>query len=439
MRTLAKYAFSEEAGSASESMSLFERATKAVENWLESKGASLPLNDKGSFRSRTKNNSEGAYERSVTESSGAVLWEMRLEEFTDKEQLFATTVSIYRDATRVEVFVVLASESTGSAVSPLIVHPKCPKVVRALVEASLGWKLHGKPIPKTLARIEGEEQGRILAEQLLDESRVHPVVVVSDLDGEELLVGLGEKLAFDLFGLADVCAIDDEASWALSEKLGKINSCYLGAVRLYWPVSGTASKLYSSVWTAAKLLPESEEHDQQAMDRLANSLRQRVMGASSEAIVEPRAISRFRSRWREAQLKEIAKANDNSAKAKDLESRIGALESELKQAKNTISRLYAQIEEMRSASGIEDESSPQRGGANNAPKDGEVRFYKKTHSKSNYDVLVHIADCGHSAWQNAGKADKAKKGIIRLEGSDQWRQVQHCGSCDGGGVWRVKW
>lgn len=439
MRTLAKYAFSEEAGSVSESMSLFERAIKAVEGWLESKGASLPLIDTGSFRSRTKKNSEGSYQRSVTESSSAVLWELRLEEFTDKEQLFATTVSIFRDTARVDVFVVLASESTGSAVSPLIVHPKCPKVVRALVEASSGWKLHGKPIPKTLTRMAGEDQGRALAGQLLDESRVHPVVVVSDLDGEELLVGLGEKLAFDLFGLADVCSIDDEASWALSEKLGKINSCYLGAVRLYWPVSGAANKLYSSVWTAAKLLPESEEQDQQAMDRLANSLRQRVMGASSEAIVEPNAISRFRSRWREAQLEEIAKANDNSAKAKDLESRIGALESELTQARATISRLYAQIEEMRSASVLEDESSQQRGGVNNAPKNGEIRFYKKTHSKSNYDVLVHIADCGHSTWQNAGKADKAKKGIIRLEGSDQWRQVQHCGSCDGGGVWRVKW
>src|SRR5690606_36121146 len=115
------------------------------------------------------------------------------------------------------------------------------------------------------------------------------------------------------------------------------------------------------------------------------------------------------------------------------------LETKLADAKATISRLYGQLQEATHREATESPAKSPEAGAPDKPKPGEVRFYKKTHSKSNYDVLVPIPDCGHTSWQNAAKADKAKKGIIRLQGSDDWSQVQHCGSCTGGGVWRVKW
>jgi len=50
-----------------------------------------------------------------------------------------------------------------------------------------------------------------------------------------------------------------------------------------------------------------------------------------------------------------------------------------------------------------------------------------------------VGDCGHNSWQGANKADKAKKGIAKLEGTEAWRLVQHCGKCTGGGFWRVEW
>jgi hypothetical protein len=73
------------------------------------------------------------------------------------------------------------------------------------------------------------------------------------------------------------------------------------------------------------------------------------------------------------------------------------------------------------------------------PQENEVRFYKKKHSKENYDVMVRVADCKDNRWQNAAKAEKAKKGVERLEGRNDWKVIQHCGRCTGGGVWRVKW
>lgn len=75
-----------------------------------------------------------------------------------------------------------------------------------------------------------------------------------------------------------------------------------------------------------------------------------------------------------------------------------------------------------------------------APDRGEVRFYKKKYAAPTHDVMVRVGDCGHNSWQGAAKADKAKKGIARLEGNrDDWKTVQHCGRCTGGGMWRVQW
>ncbi|XHH29418.1 DUF4209 domain-containing protein [Xanthomonas euroxanthea] len=50
-----------------------------------------------------------------------------------------------------------------------------------------------------------------LADNIQNASRVHPIVVISDLDGEEVLPGLGEKLAYDLAGLAQVYSIELKA------------------------------------------------------------------------------------------------------------------------------------------------------------------------------------------------------------------------------------
>jgi hypothetical protein len=74
------------------------------------------------------------------------------------------------------------------------------------------------------------------------------------------------------------------------------------------------------------------------------------------------------------------------------------------------------------------------------PIAGETRFYKKVHSRETHDVLVRVTDCGHNRWQSAHKADKAKKGIAKLEnGRSDWKNVQHCASCTGGGMWKVRW
>lgn len=439
MRTLAKYSFSAEALSAEDVSSLGQQVTGLIEAWLKRKGATLPLGNGGPFRSKTRANDEGNFVLQKYELNGDQLTDLRLEEFTNSEHIFETTVTTLAGSDRFDVFVELASESTGSTLAPLVVHAKCPQIVRDLIQSSDRWTFQGQQVPRGITRTAGEVDGLALADYIKSDSRVHPIIVVSELDSEELLPDLSEKLSYDLQGLAHVHFIDDDASWALSSKLGKINSCYLGAVRLYWPIAPGSEKLYSSVWTASKLLPADESQDQQALEKLATQLRQRILGTSSEALSEPSAISRFRSNRDKKRNDELAEKGVSSAQLDELLASKRDLETKLADAKATISRLYGQLQEATHREATESPAERPKAGAPDKPKPGEVRFYKKTYSKSNYDVLVPVPDCGHTSWQNSAKADKAKKGIIRLEGSDEWSQVQHCGSCTGGGVWRVKW
>ena len=75
-----------------------------------------------------------------------------------------------------------------------------------------------------------------------------------------------------------------------------------------------------------------------------------------------------------------------------------------------------------------------------APLTGDARFYKKMYATPSHDVLVHVGDCGCNNWQAAHAADKAHKGIAKLEyGRTDWRSMQHCASCTGGGMWKVRW
>jgi hypothetical protein len=74
------------------------------------------------------------------------------------------------------------------------------------------------------------------------------------------------------------------------------------------------------------------------------------------------------------------------------------------------------------------------------PTHDENRFYKKNYARPTHDVMVQVKDCGCNNWQNAHAADKARKGISKLEkGRSDWKNILHCASCTGGGMWKVRW
>ena len=165
------------------------------------------------------------------------------------------------------------------------------------------------------------------------------------------------------------------------------------------------------------------------------------------------ALDEIRKRLQDG--REFAELAETYAREKD------ELQAELDEAREQHERARGELEDTRAelanaavqlaflraersrveGDGEDDEASAEAEGGErgSAPEPGSVVFYKKIHGAPRHDVMVRRGDCGHGRWQSAHKADKAKKGIERLEGSRGWKSLWHCGVCEGGGVWKVQW
>lgn len=89
---------------------------------------------------------------------------------------------------------------------------------------------------------------------LLSRSRRLPIVVVSRTPISEKWLVDPVELADRLAGIAQTYVLDNQwAGYALSDEIGKINSCYNGAVRLYWPDFDPEASSYTPVYTPDKV------------------------------------------------------------------------------------------------------------------------------------------------------------------------------------------
>lgn len=420
---------------------------EAVSKWLAQKGVIDAACEAGKFASETSG-AQGDFTRSSISNAAGALFELVLTEPTKDGNTFITSVSVTDSERVVSVFLTLSAAISGKSIAPIAVYPRCPVLIREILTLRDDWLFGGSEVPSPRPiSIVGEEAASKLVGYLMNESRTLPVTVVSDLDGEPVWENLPEKLAIDLAGLSPVIRIDSEASWALNDLIGKSRSCYLGATRIYWPLGRATenpAELRSEVWTAERLL--SNDSDGKGLSRFTTALRRQVMSVAALAVDAPSSVRKIKSEQSRARLLELqqqATANTQELELARLFSEDNeSLKDQLEKAKAEAARQASRAEVAEHAlevlkSGASDEEPDDDDDA--TPKAGEARYYKKTHSKPSYDVLVRISDCGHNSWQSATKADKAKKGVDRLESSSHWKNMFHCGSCQGGGVWKVIW
>ncbi len=124
----------------------------------------------------------------------------------------------------------LYSNVEGLITSPRVLAGR-PGVVRQLID-ELDIELDGHALGAPL-RVDIDNVGHYLA-LLDDEDRRLPVITISrDLSGDTFIDP--EGTADKLLGLAHVAVIDEAAARVVTEAIGKALSCYLGAVRIYWP------------------------------------------------------------------------------------------------------------------------------------------------------------------------------------------------------------
>lgn len=439
MRQLATYSFSSPASDRRTAQERHSEAIGIIEKWLHKKGAETPLEPEGFFRSRTREDQTGIYTITRHDHDGDELIEFRLDEKSNTGLDFSTSISALFSDGSTTIFCTLSASSSEAAILNAYTDARCPSVVRDLLAAHDDWTYAGVDISRDVRVVDSEAEVAKLVEHIKDlQARKAPLVMVSEYKGEEAWTGISEKLARDLVGAAEVVRITDSGSKLLSLKVGKKHSCYLGAIRLYWPATSELEMPRSFVWTEESLLPEDEAEDALYAKRFQNKLRNLILSATAVSIAPPKRIKELVQQTASKALHDVRKSSEE--RIEQLQAAIDDLKEKLEEAEYRNRSLSYQLQQSAILADIgQDNEGASNDEENDAPAKGEVRFYKKIANAGKADKMVQTKDCGHKSWQSSNGADKAKKGLARLIGSEDWKSVLHCGTCTGGGVWKVEW
>jgi hypothetical protein len=416
-----------------------------IDKWLTKKGAKSPRAPDGDFESKT-GDGMGQFARRDVKSVIGSSRDVELIETADTGAIFTTTLQIAQAGNGLSVFASLAATPGASVVAPVKVYPRCPWIIRALIEGFSDWHFAGQAVPVGLAfDATSDAAVTALCDALRANDRRLPLVIVSMDEDEQIWADLHTRVADQLIGLADVAYVDAESSWQLTDELGPQNSCYLGAVRLYWPLPRTDGSYEGITWLAPRLASFGE--GEAGRNRFLAVLRRTIMTTAALTMVQPSSFRDIQS----AATRERLQALEAGARDNELDSIVkenAELCASLEDAKRTIANLqwklaataYAQRSDSTTDDDGEDEPLADRT-VREAPAPGDIRFYKKIGTGGGVDSLVETGACQHKAsnWKPAFKGDQAEKGLFKLEGRNDWQSIAHCSACTGGGRWRVHW
>ncbi len=456
MQTISTYLLERVGLSVEERAGRLQSVNSSFSDWLAQKGVTDPNTAAGEFESETPGGG-GRYTREVVDVDGEYAEELILRERANESQEFVTRVCLIGSQDKVSVYASVSASNINTKISPRPTNGRCPAVLRDVIRRHGDWELNDAALPSGKPQHFYDTDGGIeVCRIILSGQRKFPLVLVSQQRGEFVWDALDRKIASDLVGLGYVSTINEEAAKEVSRRLGRKFACFDGAVRIYWPSGGTAlDQMASSVWTPERML-ESPIHSN-AEDRFRSLLRYRVMSAAALSISEPPEISAaFRAQARK-RLADLHRTASDSAEAweianslvSDLDAaqrKLVEITAELSMERTRAENAEAQLEYARNNppanesdahAGVDDELNDDEAQDDIAP--GEVIYYKKIYSTPNHDVMRRRGDCGHNRWTAAHSADKAWKGVEKLEGRDDWQSFHHCDRCDGGGMWKVVW
>src|SRR5882672_2770113 len=173
------------------------------------------------------------------ENDGNLLWHTRCE------------VSNFGGMT--EFSLQLSLESLQFYIAPVEFTLRRPRIIATLLREFRC--IHGDRVLALEPRdLRAESMPEFVEGQLLSRSRRLPIVVVSRTGISEKWLVDPVAIADPVAGIAEVHVLEDKwAGFALSEKIGKLYSCYNGAVRIYWPDFDLAQTPYSPVYVPEKV------------------------------------------------------------------------------------------------------------------------------------------------------------------------------------------
>lgn len=442
MQSLAAYCFEAAVDDPRGRLDVIDQLTKS---WLRKKGAEDPDARDGGFVSKT-GDGVGQFSRQLIESSIGSLREVELIETTDTGAMFTTRMQVVKAGSRIVVYAALSATPGDSRVTPVRLYPRCPLVIRSILEHFADWKFADQAVPLSQAfDATTPEKAKILCDDLRSSDRRLPIVVVSSDEDEAVWPDLQDQIAKHLIGLAGTAFVSAESSWVLTDELGQRNSCYLGAVRLYWPGKRRDNSLAGINWVASKLALFGT--DEGGKNRFLAALRREIMSVAALTMVPPALAREIRNSAERKRLQSLKQEALDQELASIIDEN-SMLSSELERANSIIQSLQWKIAHaeylQRSVGAVSDDdldASPEDEQERDAPKAGDVRYYKKIGSGGGVDTLIQTKPCNHreSNWKPAFKGDQAEKGLLKLEGRNDWRSIAHCSACTGGGRWKVSW
>lgn len=144
MQTLSAYLLETDGLAVPELNLRANQITAHVADWLQGKGAADPTLATGVFESRTADG-DGRFTREHFQSDRGRLEQVKLEEFSRGGQTFATRVTVGVCGNKLFIHSTLTVSNTVSVVAPVATDPRCPSIIRTLLNAFDDWKLSGGP------------------------------------------------------------------------------------------------------------------------------------------------------------------------------------------------------------------------------------------------------------------------------------------------------
>lgn len=442
MQSLAAYSFEAPVQDSFERLAVMNAL---VDSWLSRKGATDPRQSDGSFVSKTGDGT-GQFSRQVVQSNAGTLYEIELIETAHTGAMFTTNLQFADASGKVVVYASLEATPGESRVAPIGLYPRCPLIIRSLIDEFSDWKFSGQEVPLAKAfDATDDASAKTLCGVLRSATRKLPLVVVSNDEDEAVWPDLHNKLAENLVGLADVAVVSAESSWVLTDELGPRDSCYLGAVRLYWPGKRSDGSLPGISWLASRLAAFGS--DDTGRQKFLAVVRKEVMATAALTMPLPPVFREIRRTAEKERLQSL-EVDSRDSELDSIVEENARLTTALENAERTIQSLQWKIATATYAERKADAANDETGDIQEtdettspAPQPGETRYYKKIGSGGGVDSLVQTKNCQHkeSNWKPAFKGDQAEKGLLKLEGRNDWKSLAHCSACTGGGRWRVNW
>lgn len=243
------------------------------------------------------------------------LWEVTFDEPGDAGRFF-TRICVGVGARRVFLFLELRAGGDGLLVAPMDVDVRCPRILRDLLESRI-WSIGNTPARTAPLKWFDDEAAERFRELIYHRDRNLPIVAVSHHNGQPLSASLSVDLARDLSGLAVIVEVNEAASWAITDELGKEWSCYNGAVRLYWPYRGRQTSAFAHpVWLRDRLIERTGSANR-AAQQIRDQLRRQLLELSTYTFDESKDFLQLRAdaqRHRFDQLKEEADRSGDQEK-----------------------------------------------------------------------------------------------------------------------------